>query len=104
MPAYEKIFVSSNPKIMIRKRTYDSIVDLDMLKTEYNINEEGAKIITEKLKELEPYIDKSSKRYFNYIPSKSMNIKINNDYAEYLANFLLKVVTDERYIEKGFYR
>lgn len=99
-----KTIISVDPRLTIKRRMYDTIIDLDMLKTGYNINQEGVKVIAEKLKELEPYLLKESKRYLNYIPCASMNIKILDEYANDLASFLLKVVTNEKYIEKRVYK
>lgn len=99
-----KTIISVDPRITIKRRMYDTIIDLDMLKTGYNINEEGAKVIAYRLKESEPYLFKESKRYLEYIPCMSMNIKILDQYADELANFLLEVVTNEKYIEKRVYK
>jgi len=92
--------ISENPRITIRKMKYESVIDLDLYSSIYNINEEGVKVISEHLKELEPYIDKASKRYLEYIPCRSMNIRIFNEYVNELVNFLLKVTTDKQYITK----
>jgi hypothetical protein len=92
--------ISYNPKLTIRKMMYESVIDLDLYGTNYTINEDGIKIISERIKKLEPYIDKASKRYLEYIPCRSMNIKILNEYADELLNFLLETVSNKKYLTK----
>jgi hypothetical protein len=89
--------VTSGPRGKSRFTT----IEFSLYHSLYELNYEGVKALSDYIKKIEPFIDKSSRIYLNFINQRHMYIKILSEHADQFIEFLLEICNNkERYMTK----